>query len=114
MAERCEIERLEGGAARGEGDGVYGDDAVGQERPHADEDDSDNESVYQDEEAKSRGREADVSVVQVFGEGRAPGHGMSTYEHDYIRVTQGIVRRDLASVMKRRGEAEIDISHGFF
>ena len=95
MAERCEIERLEGGAARGEGDGVYRDDAVVQEGPHADEDDSQEKPVYQDEEAKSRGREADVPVVQVLGEGRAPGHrDMSTYEHDYIRVTQGIIRQD--------------------
>jgi len=33
------------------------------------------EPVYQDEEAELCGREADVPVVQVLGEGRGPGHG---------------------------------------
>jgi len=53
------------------------------------------EPVYQDEEAELCGREADVPVVQVLGEGRGPGHGnMSNYGHDYISLTQGIVWQD--------------------
>ena len=63
MAKRCEIECLECGAGGGEGDGVYGDYAVGQEGPHGDEDDSDNEPVYQDEEAEFVRREAGIPGV---------------------------------------------------
>ena len=44
-----EIECLEGGAGGRERDGVYGDDAVVQERPHGNEEDSENKPVYQDE-----------------------------------------------------------------
>ena len=49
MGKRCEIECLEGGAGGRERDGVYGDDAVVQERPHGNEEDSENKPVYQDE-----------------------------------------------------------------
>jgi len=63
MAEGCEIERLKGSACRGERDGVYGEYAAVQKRPHPEDDDSQEKPVYQDEEAKSRGREADFSVV---------------------------------------------------
>ena len=53
MRERCEIECLEGGAGRGEGDDVYGEYAAVQKRPHPEDDDAKQEPVYQDEEAES-------------------------------------------------------------